>query len=491
MSHLPPRRLLSCVIIMSLAVAAGCARPRRGDNLEPQFSAGPRAQKPMAADPLSGADQPGALYDNVRLDLAPANQRGGDGGARNGNAAGPPAPTAVEGLSKTVQENVTAPGLTAEAAEPTGSSSGGGGGGGGGAPTTTAATAPATQPGASVGEFFTIGGVVAEVNSTPIYANKVLNLVEPVLAARAKELDAQKFKLVADAELKAQRNALIRHELEYAAAERNLDQRDKDLADMLTLQWRQRQITEAGGSEELARRNAPKIARSTPGLNPNAGFEELVREMYRVHMSQIFYQKRIMPRVQVSAAEMRDYYERNKAQLFADRGNAQFRLIKVDVKKSGGREEALRKISELRNRIVKGGESFEIWAREVNDNPLLLKTGGSVKIDQGAFAVKAVDDAVWSTPEGQVTEIIDGGDAFYIAQVLERKPGRVQPFEDETVQARIKDDLFSRDFREMRRKVQEQLEQDAVIRADPAMMNPALEMAMQNYARWRGDAVKR
>ena len=477
------RRAWTLAIVTSLALAVGCARPRRGTNLGgPQFSTGSRTQKPMAADPLSGADQPGALYDNVRLDLIPADQRA-RAGARNGAAAAVTPPVVESGLSKTVQENVTAPGLTTTQQVAVAN-------GGAGSTTTTAPAATTTQQGASVGEFFTIGGVVAEVNSVPIYANKVVNLVEPVLRARAKELDAQKFKLVADAELKAQRNALIRHELEYAAAERNLDQRDKDLADLLTLQWRQRQITEAGGSEELARRNAPKIARSTPGLNPNVTFDELVKEMYRVHMSQIFYQKRIMPRVQVSAAEMRDYYERNRNQLFTERGAAQFRLIKVDVKKSGGRDEALKKITEVRNRIVKAGEPFERWAREVNDNPLLLKTGGSVKVDQGAFAVKAVDDAVWSTPEGEVTDIIDGGDAFYIAQVLERKPGRVQPFEDEAVQTRITDDLRSREFREMRRKVQEQLEQDAVIRADPAMMNPALEMAMQNYSRWRGDAVR-
>jgi len=470
-------RLLHCAAIALLALPVGCARhPRRGTPFEPQFGAGPRTQKLMAADPLSGADQPGALYDNVRLDLVPANDRTRNAGRSGAAGAGiAPQATAAEGLSKTVQDNVTAPGLGAAAPVANGANGANG-----------ATTTPATTQGAGVGEFFTIGGVVAEVNSTPIYANKVLNLVEPVLAARAKELDAQKFKAVADAELKAQRNALIRHELEYAAAERNLDPRDKDLADLLTLQWRQRQITEAGGSEELARRNAPKIARATPGLNPNASFDDLCKEMYRVHMSQIFYQKRIMPRVQVSAAEMRDYYERNRAHLFTDRGAAQFRLIKVDVKKSGGRDAALGKITEVRRHIVNAGEPFERWAREVNDNPLLLKTGGSVKVDQGAFAVKAVDDAVWSTPQGQVTDVIDAGDAFYIAQVLERKPGGVQPFEDEAVQGRIKDDLFSRDFKEMRRKVQEQLEQDAVIRADPAMMNPALEMAMQNYPRWSG-----
>lgn len=465
--------LLLGVILLSLALAGGgCTRPRPGESQAPQIATAPRTQKPMAADPLSAVDQPGALHDTERIDPVPPSEVP----PKRQPAREPAVRQPVEGVSKTVQENVPAGVRSAtQPAAPTTS--------GGGAETSRATT----TRGAALGQFFTIGGVIADVNGTPIYANKVLNLVEPVLAARAKELAPEQFKLLAAAELKATRDALVRRELEYAAAEQNLDERDKDLAWMMTENWRARQVTEAGGSEELARRRAPEIARRNPqyGLNPDATFEELVQEMYRIHMSQVFYQKKIMPRVQVSASEMREYYERNRA-LFSERGVAQFRLIKVDVAKAGGREEAMKKITALRNRIVRAGEPFETIARSVNDNPLLLKTGGSVKIDQGAFAVKAVDDAVWSTPEGEVTEVIDAGDALYIAQVLERKPARMQPFEEEAVQARIRDDLVARDFRALRGKVQEQLEQNAVIRADPAMMSTPIDMAMQNYPRWAG-----
>jgi parvulin-like peptidyl-prolyl isomerase len=454
MNSITSRGLL--VVATAVFVVVGCAR--HPEPVIPRLTTGGRTQKPMAADPMSGADQPGALYDNVRVELTPAERELRD------RAAHEP----VEGLSKTVQENVTAPGATTTASTQ---------------PAANGGAAAATAPGTATGEFFTIGGVVAEVNGVPIYANKVLNLVEPVLAAQAKEMDAQRFKAVASNEIKQQMFALRNLELEYAAAERNLDQKDKDLADLLTQQWRQRQITQAGGSIELARKNAPEIARRER-LNPNASFDELCSEMYRVIMSRVYYEKKVMPRIQVSAAEMREYYDRNRDTLFTERGVAQLRLIKVDVAKAGGRDAAFAKINTLRNRIVKAGEPFESIARSVNDNPLLLKTGGQVKVDQGAFAVKQVDDAVWRTPEGQVTDVIDAGDAFYIAQVLEKKPGNVQSFDDEAVQQRISDDLRARDFREMRKKVQEQLEQDAVIRSDPQMMNTAIEMAMQNYPRW-------
>ncbi|MEA2708768.1 MAG: hypothetical protein QOF78_1369 [Phycisphaerales bacterium] len=459
-SHLRRTSLIIGGVIVSLALAGGgCARSHGGGEFDPQSrSTDAAANRTMAADPMSSADQPGTMHEQKKR-----------------NDLTLPAREPIEGVSKTVQENVTPSGAY---------------GGASSQPTTAAANGDAPKPppatrGATVGEFFTIGGVIAEVNGTAIYANKVLHLVEPVLAARAKELDRERFKMAAEKELRAQRNELVKLELEYAAAERNLEARDKDMAELLTQQWRTRQITEAGGSEELARRNAPEIARRYQ-LNPSGSFDELVSETYRTFMSRLYYEKKIMPRIQVSAAEMRDYYDRNREQYFSQRAAAQFRLIKIDVKKAGGHEPAMRKITELRNRIVKAGEPFESIARSVNDNPLLLRTGGSVKIDQGAFAVKEVDDAVWSTPEGQVTEVIDAADALYIAQVLERKLSRVQPFEEEAVQARIADDLRSRDFREMRRKVLEQLEQDAVIRSDPAMMNTVLEMAMQNYSRWAG-----
>jgi parvulin-like peptidyl-prolyl isomerase len=208
--------------------------------------------------------------------------------------------------------------------------------------------------------------------------------------------------------------------------------------------------------------------------------------MYRVFMSRVYYEKKIMPRIQVTASEMREYYDRNRAALFTSRGSAQFRLIKIDVKKAGGRDEAMKTITALRNRVTKAGEPFDAIARSVNDNALLLKTGGQVTVDRGAFAVKEVDDAVWATPDGQVTDVIAAGDALYIAQVQEKRTAHEADFDDEAVQQRIADDLRSRDFREMRAKVQEQLEKDAVVRSDPQMMNTAVEMAMQNYPRWAG-----
>src|SRR5438874_4404115 len=135
---------LGVVLTGSAALTIGCARGTRPSALAPRFSAGvAHSQKEIPADPLSGADQPGALYRNPqpeRTDLEPASGRP---------------------LSKTVQENVTAPGERGEevmreqpASQATAAA----------AATRGATTRGATTVGTSSGQYLVIGGLIAEVN---------------------------------------------------------------------------------------------------------------------------------------------------------------------------------------------------------------------------------------------------------------------------------------------------------------------------------------
>jgi parvulin-like peptidyl-prolyl isomerase len=449
-------RKSAAVIAMAAAAVSGCSHGQKAQPLTPTVFVGSgRTDRDANIDPLSRADQPGQLYNNVHAEQVPSDKR----------EATPP----VEGLSKTVQENVRAPG--AEAADMTSPPTPAP------APRTTAPTT--TTQGASSGQYLTLGGVVMDVNGTPIYANRVIALAEPVLAARAKDLDQNQFRAIAQKELGGEIRALRDLQLEYAAAERNLDQKDKDLADQLTMQWRQKQITAAGGSEEVARRRFAERGED---------FDDLLQQQYRVWMSRIYYEKKLMPQVQVGANDMRAFYDQNRDRLFTDHGAARFRLIKIAFDKHGGRDGAWQTVNELRNRITKAGESFESIAHSANDDPRWLASGGDIgaAIQQGAFAIEPVERAVWQTPVGQVTPVVEAGNAFYIAKVEELKTGRVRPFEDEQVQTEIMDRLRAEQFNALRQKVQQALIDQAVIRSDPEMMNVVLDMAMQNYPRWAG-----
>ncbi len=442
---------------IGLIFVAGCGHDEKPKPLAPAAFTG--ANRRIATDPQSAVDQPGALpVEGTRTRIGEPDQ------------PRQPAGPGAEKLSNTVQENVKSPG--AVAAER--------------AATQGAPRALASTQGASSGQYMTIGGVVAEVNGTPIYANRVLSTLEPVLAARAQQLDERQFKVFAKDELGRQIMEFCYAEREVAAAQRFLDEKDKQLADALTAQWRTRQITESGGSLELARKNAPDIARLNH-LPEDLSFDDMVTYRHRLYLTQLYYERKVMPRIAPSAAEMRAYYDHNAAKLFTEHEAAQFRIIKIDPKDMGGKEQALAKITDLRNRAV-SGEDFAEMAGSINHDPRLLKAKGDITgglAQRGLSApLDKVEDAVWQLQPGQITEIIESGGAFYIAKLEQRKPGRVAPFEEEATQDKIRADLRSEQFRALREQVQKKLLEDAVVRSTEEMRAIALEMAMERYPRW-------
>ncbi len=331
------------------------------------------------------------------------------------------------------------------------------------------------------GEYMTIGGVVSEVNGTPIYANRVIRALETVLAAKAKELDPPQYAAAARALIQNQIGEFEQAELEFAAADRTLDENDKNLASQLTVMWTTQQITRAGGSREVAKKMYAADGKD---------FEEESKAYYRVTMRRIYYQRKIFPRLQVSADEMRHFYLKNVDNLFTEHGEAQFRLIKIDPRAvTGGRPAALDRARMLHDQALHG-EDFGTLAERYNNDARLARNKGDVGVIQyGAFRLAKVEEAVWKLQPGQVSDIVEEADgSLYLAKMESRKNGKTLPFEDEKVQRQITLNLQETQMRDMRAKIRDNLLKNAVIRNDPEMMNSAIEMALQKYPAWSGRA---
>jgi parvulin-like peptidyl-prolyl isomerase len=320
----------------------------------------------------------------------------------------------------------------------------------------------------------TLGGVVAEVNGTPIYANKVLASLDPILRERARQLDAAKFRAAALIDIKKTIEERIRIELSYAAAQRTLDADDKRLAEALTIQWRMQQITRAGGSVELAKRRA----RDEFGLD----FDDQVQEQSRNELTRIYEQKKIVPRIQVSAADIREYYDRNVDKEYSEPERVKFRLIKVDFDKRGGKEKALNQAADFYKR-AKNGEDFTEMARKENDERMFA-ADAPLEMSPSSFAIKTVRETLPKLQPGQVSEPLPDAKAFYLVKLEERKPGVVRPFEEQAVQDKIRNTLKIEQYRKLRELDYYRLTKNAAIRWDDDMTAIALDMAMQKYAQY-------
>ena len=195
---------------------------------------------------------------------------------------------------------------------------------------------PATQPilrttvKPSAGGYMTVGAVVVEINGQPIYADKVLQSLDAEFASEAKQRDEQSFRAYAENEIKGQVYRFVNDELIYAQAVNTLDQQEKDLADQLTMVWRQKQLTENSGSlqQTCAKYTAEGI-----------DFDEALKEKYRQNMTAIYIEKKIRPRIQVTVHDMREYYDKHLATEFSQADTVQYRLITISVAKSGSRPE--------------------------------------------------------------------------------------------------------------------------------------------------------
>jgi parvulin-like peptidyl-prolyl isomerase len=356
------------------------------------------------------------------------------------------------------------------------------------APAVEAATrpsVPATRAtsGPVPGQYLVLGAVVAEANGVPIYADKIIRDLEPLLSARAKELDAEQFQKLAVREIAQRIMGAISDELEYAAAQRNLDERDKQYARAMTEQWRQQQTTLAGGSIELAREKFSREGRS---------FDEELAEQEKMNLSRLFLSKRVNPRIAVTRAEMVEYYERNRDALFTEHGQARFRVIRIDPAKIGGPDAAARAL-ELVQQIheqARRGEDFATLAEKYNSDTRYARMNQQLTpVKSGMFSVAEVEKAAWALQAGQVSDVIDAGQAFYLVQLVGKEEGRVRPFESPEVQDQIEQTLRTEQRAKLREQYIGELSEGAMIRGnprnDPRMMQPAVDIAVQRYPVWR------
>lgn len=345
-----------------------------------------------------------------------------------------------------------------------------------------AAQQPATLPADPSGQYQALGSVLAVVNGQPIYAHKVLADLETPLSAEAKRYDIKAFRGVAQQFVGDKIRQLVRDELVFAAAQKALSGREKSLADFLTSQWREQQITLAGGAVEMAKQRA---------ADEGTTLEDQVHERYRQYMAQLYFSKKVAPRIQVSAGDIRNYYEANHDKVFTQSGAVKFRLIKIDpIRFPGGLSQAQVKAESLRQQAIKGDFAHLAASNNLDDKNLAATEGlvGSKDqewwIERGAYARENVEAAVWKLQPGQVSEVIQDRGGLYIAKLEAKREAVVQQFSDPKVQEAIYKTLRDQQFRVLHDKAVQELLKAAILQENPQMIDRATDMAVQRYPHW-------
>jgi hypothetical protein len=171
----------------------------------------------------------------------------------------------------------------------------------------------------------------------------------------------------------------------------------------------------------------------------------------------------------------KDVYQMKARELYAlDKAKYQkpeeVRISDIAVAiKDRGEDAALARAREARQRLVAGAD-FAAVAREYSDDATTREKGGALPfVTAKALAPDYARSVFALTKVGEISEPIKAPSAYHVVRLEERRPSRVQPFED--VQDAIMSDLRQRYVKEQR---------DARIRSihtDPGLLinQPAID----------------
>ena len=362
---------------------------------------------------------------------------------------------------------------------------------------------PAAQPadgeaGRDAGQpqgYRTVGGVLLESNGTAIFTDDVIAARHNQLRGLARKLPPPQFRQAAEREIKDETGRQLQELLTRNVVGRETSAADKRLARALTAVWRERFITDHGGSEALAR----AAARDLEGLS----LEKLVDREHDRRLGEIFLRNRVAPAARPSAQDVRDEFRRllDAGELDVP-GTIDFALIELRPDDVQDADRARAKAAALRDR-AEAGEDFAELARAHSADPAFAARGGLLPeslrpLQKDSYALIEVEAAAWATPAGSVADAVvempgTSGPAgspprFYVVKVLEKREPRTLGFAE--VAGRIGEMLTQRRQAVLMQGflTAERARLSLPPEADFArMLTTAMEVAEQNYPHWRGE----
>jgi peptidyl-prolyl cis-trans isomerase SurA len=172
-------------------------------------------------------------------------------------------------------------------------------------------------------------------------------------------------------------------------------------------------------------------------------------------------QQRVRSRVNVSDADLRNYYQTHP-QEFAGEEELRVRHIFLPLPEnaSAAEEAKGRAAGEKVLQRLKSGESFAKVAREVSKGPSAPDGGDLGWLRRGTIQ-KALEDAAFSLKDGQVSGLVRAGPGLHVVKVEARRRGGAKSFED--AKEEIRAQLFDEQVGSARKQYLEELRRDAVV----------------------------
>ncbi|NBT13283.1 MAG: peptidyl-prolyl cis-trans isomerase [Planctomycetia bacterium] len=160
-----------------------------------------------------------------------------------------------------------------------------------------------------------------------------------------------------------------------------------------------------------------------------------VRKMFFERaLAQQWIQQKVAGDEEIPHADMIAWYENHLAE-YEFPAKAKFEQLTVRVGPTQPREAAWNKLAAMGNDVLEG-KPFADIAKARSEGATASTGGGYDWTTKGSLASKVLDEAVFTLPVGQLSAILDDGQALHIVRVTERTEAGRRPFLEAQVEIR-------------------------------------------------------
>jgi hypothetical protein len=159
--------------------------------------------------------------------------------------------------------------------------------------------------------------------------------------------------------------------------------------------------------------------------------ERMRKMFFERGLAQEWMRKNVGGDEEIPHAELIAWYQTHLEEYeFPARARFEVLSVKTGLKRS--RTAAWDILAAMGNEVL-GGRPFADEAQSRSEGPTAAQGGGFDWTNQGSLASKKLDEAIFSLPIGELSAIIEDGEALHIVRVVEREAAGRTPFLDAQV----------------------------------------------------------
>jgi peptidyl-prolyl cis-trans isomerase SurA len=161
-------------------------------------------------------------------------------------------------------------------------------------------------------------------------------------------------------------------------------------------------------------------------------------------------QREIKSKVAVSDEEIGEYYRRHRED-YEGKDTVRIKQILLSLPKGGGPavKERLRAEAGAIHKRLLAGEPFELLSAKYSQGPAAAAGGDIGYIEKGVI-LHEVEEAAFSLPLNQISEVIESPIGFHVIQVIDRRGGGIKAIESvrEEIREKIDQEKMEKKFGE-------------------------------------------